>query len=172
MLTENNILDAINARLCERFHMRMVYVNVQPQDFVRPSFFIRSGAKQSKPATRTTNERTETYFVANYEPIDERGICELTELSKVQSQVAALFYLPFPCKDEHTDEVRWLTAIPAAQELTELDNSQVALTIVFHDDVINGLLDPTDPTPLMHTVCMAEPNIEYSEVITDGSPDS
>ena len=172
MLTENNILDAINARLCERFPGRMVYVNVQTQDFKRPSFFIRPGEKKAIPATRTTSQRTEKYYITIYEAVDELGICELTEMSKVQAQVSALFYHPFPCKDELDGAMRWLTAIPTAQALSEFDNSMVALTVTFHDDIIDGRLAPLCSEPLMRTVRMTETNNEYSEVITDGSSDS
>ncbi|MBR5949130.1 MAG: hypothetical protein IKZ82_10890 [Clostridia bacterium] len=172
MLTENNILDAINARLCERFPERMVYVNVQPQEFKRPSFFIRSGDKNAEPATRTTMVRTETYYITVFEAVDERGICDLTQLSAVQAQVAALFFHPFPCVDVLDQETRWLTATPTAQALSELDSALIALKVRFHDDVINGLIEPIYPEPLMRTVRMTETNNEYSEVITDGSSDS
>lgn len=166
MLKDNQILDAINAQLCKRFPERMCYVNLQPQDFERPSFFIRSGEKKSVPATRTTRTRTETYYITNFEPVDEQGASELMRLSEVQAQVAALFYMPFPCED------RWLTAVPTAQEVSMVDNAVVRLVIKFHDDVIDGELPPFEPPPLMRTVRGVLENNDYSEVITDGTSHS
>lgn len=164
MLVENQLLDAINAVLVQAFPGRTVYVNIQPQEFERPSFFISSGEKSSKPATRTTIVRTETYTVTLFEPVDERGISKLEELSRVQAQVGALFYAPFPCED------RVLLASVNMPPVSALDSAAVNLTVVFHDD-IDGILPPFEPEPLMRSVQVTS-NQNYSEVITDGSSDS
>lgn len=165
MLTENQILDAINAQLCRHFPNRMVYVNLQSNEFERPSFFIRSDRKNTFPATRFTVARTETYIITVFEPVDECGASKLTELSASQAQVAALFLHPFRCED------RWFTAAVSSPAITELASAEVELTITFHDDMTEGLLEPFADEPLMRTL-QFNSNNEYSEVITDGSSDS
>lgn len=47
-MNSTEILDAVNARLLEKWPERTVYINVCPEDYERPSFWSRSRATTAR----------------------------------------------------------------------------------------------------------------------------
>ena len=81
MIGINQIIDEINRRLVERFPDFTVYVEHVPQDFVRPSFFIRFvqiGAQEriAYDVIRQTPQFTITYYAETdaYYRTDKTGM--------------------------------------------------------------------------------------------------
>lgn len=146
MLKDTEILDGINAVLCRGFPDRTVYINVQKEDYDRPSFFILSEKKSARPATAATVERTVRYSILAREKADENGISSLEELQNTQAKIVELFLAPFRCGDRH------LIAMPEAVPVEDTGGAQVDLTIVFHDDTMVGTNVPEADAPLMEHI--------------------
>ena len=56
-MNSTEILDAVNARLLEKWPERTVYINVCPEDYERPSFWLEVTRDDRTPVTQRMTKR-------------------------------------------------------------------------------------------------------------------
>lgn len=108
-----------------------IYVKDVPQDFVRPSFFILSGGREIRPATRFTAEFVDRVSINFNATMDAAGCSDLIEIQNVQGDVAALFAAPIQCEDR--GEKRFLLG-RAKVAVPGKNDGAVEVTFDYHDD--------------------------------------
>lgn len=70
-MTTFEILDAVNARLLEKWPERTVYVDVCPMDFDRPSFWLRVEKFEQSDANRFMVRRDLLLYLTLYDEKDD-----------------------------------------------------------------------------------------------------
>ena len=78
-----DIVDAINARLTEKWPARTVYLDVCPVDFDRPSFWLQVTKDDRSDASRYTDRRTVQIALTAYDEKDEHYESSWQRLSGV-----------------------------------------------------------------------------------------
>ena len=129
MLSVQQIMEGVNAILVRLYPDRTVYVDVMPEQFERPSFFLR-------PAGRKITSRTagvvEVEQMVTVECIDEVGDHYETETARlygVTDTLTAAFLQrgALHCGDRH------LTA-DRVDVSRSLDVADVTITVIYEDD--------------------------------------
>lgn len=88
-----DILDAVNARLLEKWPKRTVYVDVCPIDFERPSFWLAVEQFQQTNANRFMVRRDVRLKLTLYDEKDEHYESSWLRLDQ-EAQVAAALLTP------------------------------------------------------------------------------
>ena len=88
MISDSDMLDGINAVLAKTFTEYRVYVNLQKEDYERPSVTILSGSKKMQRETPHIIAREEEYEIIIKIPTDSAGIAPLTDMQTVQHKAA------------------------------------------------------------------------------------
>ena len=99
MISDSDMLDGINAVLAKNFTNYRVSVNLQKEDYERPSVTILSGSKKMQRETPHIIHREEEYEIIIKIPTDSVGIAPLTDMQTVQHKTAAAFALPVAVAD-------------------------------------------------------------------------
>ena len=119
-----DIVDAINARLTEKWPARTVYLDVCPVDFDRPSFWLQVTKDDRSDASRYTDRRTVQIALTAYDEKDEHYESSWQRLSGVVDECLTLLggvlkvgdrrFKPVrqvldldPYKNEYVIERRW-----------------------------------------------------------------
>lgn len=144
MITTNQIMDAINRLLVEKYSERTVYVNRCPKDFDRPSFLIESVKAGGDSANRKTVKNNAYLTITCFESVDDYGNSDDGALTEVQDDVLQLFRPGFLKVGD-----RALTVI-ASTGGADFDRSYVDLQLEYYDD----RSDELDNTPLIVDVSL------------------
>lgn len=70
-MNSTEILDAVNARLLEKWPERTVYINVCPEDYDRPSFWLEVTRDDRTPVTRRMTKRNVQIRLTLHDEADE-----------------------------------------------------------------------------------------------------
>lgn len=130
MISDSDMLDGINAVLAKTFTDYRVYVNLQKEDYERPSVTILSGSKKMQRETPHIIHREEEYEIIIKIPTDSAGIAPLTDMQTVQHKAAAAFTLPVAVADRML--LPQVTLVPIE------DNAfaEIRLNFVFYDSPV------------------------------------
>ncbi len=85
-----DIVDAINARLTEKWPARTVYLDVCPVDFDRPSFWLQVTKDDRSDANRYTDRRAVQIALTAYDEKDEHYESSWQRLSGVVDECLTL----------------------------------------------------------------------------------
>jgi len=91
MVTENDIIKAINERLAEKYPDRTVYINLLPKDFQRPSYLIELLDSAMSDVNRTTVARKVEIAITGFVKIGGHYQSDVETLSETQSGVMSIF---------------------------------------------------------------------------------
>lgn len=128
MITDEQMLSGINAALVNAFPNHTVYVNLQKEDYDRPSLAILSGKKDMKPLTQFLVQRNEEFSIIIKEKLDAAGLPLLTDLQSAQHKVLETFANLIAIADRH------LLATPTATPIDDGGSAEVILSFDFFDD--------------------------------------
>lgn len=95
----NDIMQAMKARLKERYPKEEVYVDRLPKDFTRPSFTLELQKNDMVDANLFLVKRTAAILVTCYEKVNAFYDSSREGLNSRQDQVLALFSKPLPVGD-------------------------------------------------------------------------
>lgn len=143
MLEANEILDAINGLLVDRWPDRIVYCDDVPQEFTRKSFAILEDSVKVEDGGPDCVEITASYMILGYLPKDRRGHVDRLGLNRLLRQIQDLF------------RGGRLFVSDRALPITECSGSIeegaafVDLTLTFYDD-----REPAKEKPIMQHVQM------------------
>lgn len=70
-MNSTEILDAVNARLLEKWPERTVYINVCPEDYERPSFWLEVTRDDRTPVTQRMTKRNVQIRLTLHDEADE-----------------------------------------------------------------------------------------------------
>lgn len=70
-MNSTEILDAVNARLLEKWSERTVYINVCPEDYERPSFWLEVTRDDRTPVTQRMTKRNVQIRLTLHDEADE-----------------------------------------------------------------------------------------------------
>ena len=70
-MNSTEILDAVNARLLEKWPERTVYINVCPEDYERPSFWLEVTRDDRTPVTQRVTKRNVQIRLTLHDEADE-----------------------------------------------------------------------------------------------------
>ena len=70
-MNSTEILDAVNARLLEKWPERTVYINVCPEDYDRPSFWLEVTRDDRTPVMRRVTKRNVQIRLTLHDEADE-----------------------------------------------------------------------------------------------------
>ena len=91
MLEANEILDAINRLLVDKWPDRIVYCDDVPQDFTRKSFAILEDSVKVQDGGPDCVEITASYTILGYLPQDRRGHVDRLGLNRLLREMQDLF---------------------------------------------------------------------------------
>lgn len=91
MLRSNNILEALEALMRERFPTSTAYRNLVYKEFDRPSFLVEVGRQTMETATRWTVDRTAQCKVTLFEAVDVRHNTQVEVLADKLALALELF---------------------------------------------------------------------------------
>lgn len=128
MLTDEQMLSSINAALIGAFPKYTVYVNLQKEDYDRPSLAILSSVKGMERLTQFLVRRNEEFLIIIKEKLDAAGIPLLTALQAAQHKVLEVFAKPIAIKD------RYLLAKATTKPIDDSGSAEVILSFDFFDD--------------------------------------
>lgn len=133
------MLSGINAALVNAFPNHTVYVNLQKEDYDRPSLAILSGKKDMELLTQFLVQRNEGYSIIIKEKLDAAGLPLLTALQSAQHKVLEAFAKPIAIADRH------LLATPTATPIDDGGSAEVILNFEFLDDTPYEYSDLAEP---------------------------
>jgi len=142
MITTNQIVDAINRLLVEKYPERTVYVNRCPEKFERPSFLIESVKTSGDSASRKTVKQNAYFTITCFEPVNKFGNSDDGKLLDVQDAIMNLFRQGYVKVDDRA------LAVNASTGGSDFDRSYVDLQLEYYDD----RSDEAGNTPLMGDV--------------------
>lgn len=150
MLTVQQIMQGINIILVQLYPDRTVYVDVLPEKFKRPSFFLRPAGRKITSRTAAVVEVEQMVTVQCIDEVGDRYETETARLYGVTDTLTAAFLQrgALACGDRH------LTA-DRVDVSRALDVADVTITVTYEDD------RPAAPVtqPLMEDVTFgAKPN--------------
>lgn len=91
MIEANEILDAINRLLVDKWPDRAVYCDEVPQEFTRKSFAILEDSVKVEDGGPDCVEITARYTILGYLPKDRRGHVDRLGLNRLLRQIQDLF---------------------------------------------------------------------------------
>ena len=94
MLTQKQILDAVDAELIKLFPGITVYRNLVPTEFVRPSAMTRLTGQTMAVRTLSTVQRTATVLVTLFCPVDDHHSTDADTLGAQADTVMEHFSAP------------------------------------------------------------------------------
>jgi hypothetical protein len=141
MLTMDDITKAINGLIAERYPDDLVYVNLLPKDFARPSTLIEFESVERKPASRWTVEVKASFLVTCFVGTDEHYQSDTEALSDRQSRIMSQFACGYLSVGDRRLEVQ---SAYGGMDFTE---STVSLKLEYFDDTDDGM-----KLPLMESV--------------------
>lgn len=130
MLNDEQMLNGINAALISTFPEYTVYVNLQKEDYDRPSFAILSGEKKIERLTQFLVRRNEEFSIIIKEELDTAGIPLLTTLQTTQHKILETFAKSIAIED------RFLLAKTQASPIDDSGSAEVILKFDFFDDLL------------------------------------
>lgn len=130
MISDSDMLDGINAVLAKNFTNYRVYVNLQKEDYERPSVTILSGSKKMQRETPHIIAREEEYEIIIKIPTDSAGIAPLTDMQTVQHKAAAAFALPVAVAD------RMLLPQVTLTPIEDNAYAEIRLSFIFYDSPV------------------------------------
>lgn len=139
MITDEQMLSGINAALVDAFPNHTVYVNLQKEDYDRPSLAILSGEKNLSILTQFLSQRNEKFSIIIKEKLDAAGLPLLTALQSAQHKVLETFAKPIAIADRH------LLATPTATPIDDGGSAEVILSFEFLDDTPYEYSDLAEP---------------------------
>jgi len=142
MITMNDILGAINDALVSKFPEDTVYVNLQPKDYVRPSFLIALMDVARTEANRSMISVSASFSITCYTEIDGHYNSDVNRLTERQTEVMDLFLCGYLSVGDRNLEVQ------AAEGGVDFGESYVDLSFDYFDD----RPIPGDLYPFMETV--------------------
>lgn len=143
MIEANEILDAINRLLVDKWPDRVVYCDEVPQEFTRKSFAILEDSVKAEDGGPDCVEIIASYTILGYLPKDRRGHVDRLGLNRLLRQMQDLF------------RGGRLFVSDRALPITECSGSIeegaafVDLTLTFYDD-----REPAKEKPMMQHVQM------------------
>jgi hypothetical protein len=97
-----DIIDAIQAAAAEISEIGVIYIDLVPKDFARPSLLIETAKIFEEPANCQTVRRTEEFILTVFSEINEFSNAETRRLLELQDDVLNLFRAGFlPVKDRN-----------------------------------------------------------------------
>lgn len=139
MVTDEQMLSGINAALIKAFPNYTVYVNLQKEDYDRPSFAILSGKKDMERLTPFIVRRNEEFSIIIKEKLDSAGLPLLTALQSAQHKVLEVFASPIAISDRH------LLAKTTTTPIDDGGSAEVILSFEFFDDPPEKSVDSAEP---------------------------
>ena len=91
MITEKDILTAINQLLVTKYPQIAVYINRCPENFIRPSSFIEHIATDSKDKNCKTVEQTVYFTITCFIETDSHYNVDAESLMERQTEVLGIF---------------------------------------------------------------------------------
>ncbi|MGO5023905.1 phage tail terminator family protein [Lawsonibacter sp. LCP25S3_G6] len=139
MLRINEILDAVDELMKERFPNSDAYRNLTPKDFKRPAFMVEMGKQTMETFTRDLVERTAEVTVTLFEEVDVRHNSQVEALGDRLTLALELFSCPaIQVGDRYLD-------LSAVHGDYFNDYAQVIFTLSWQDD---RDLTPVEVPPL------------------------
>lgn len=139
MLRINEILDAVEELMKERFPNSDAYRNLTPKDFKRPAFMVEMGKQTMETFTRDLVERTAEVTVTLFEEVDVRHNSQVEALGDRLTLALELFSCPaIQVGDRYLD-------LSAVHGDYFNDYAQVIFTLSWQDD---RDLTPVEVPPL------------------------
>jgi hypothetical protein len=142
VITVEDIVEAINARLVEAFPEDMVYENLLPKDFSRPSTLIELASVQGTQTSRWTIEVKASFSLTSYVEVGGHYESDTKELRVRQNRVMGLFANGYLQVGDRCLEVQ---VVSGGMDFTE---SYVDLEFQYFDD----RPDISETLPLMETI--------------------
>lgn len=129
MLTVQQIMQGINAILVRLYPDRTVYIDVMPEKFERPSFFLRPAGRKITSRTVAVVEVEQMVTVQCIDEVGDRYETQTARLYDVTDTLTAAFLQrgAFHCGDRH------LTA-DRVDVSRALDVADVTVTVTYEDD--------------------------------------
>lgn len=129
MLKIKEIMDGINAILVRLYPDRTVYVDVLPEQFERPSFFLRPAGRKITSSTVAVVEVEQMVTVQCIDEVGDRYETETARLYGVTDTLTAAFLQrgALACGDRH------LTA-DRVDVSRALDVADVTVIVTYEDD--------------------------------------
>lgn len=139
MITTNQIIEAINRLLIQKYPEQTVYVNRCPKKFDRPSFLIEAVKVGGDSANRKTVKQNVYFTITCFEPVDDYENSDDGVLLDVQDNVMNLFCVGYVKIGDR--------ALPVLSSTggADFDRSYVDLQLEYYDD----RSDESDTAPLM-----------------------
>ena len=100
-MDQNDIIDAINERLIGKWPQRTMYIDVCPEDFERPSFWIASVKYGYTDACRTCVRKDLTLQLTLYDERDDHYETSWERLQRESGGVIALLTPPLHVGTRH-----------------------------------------------------------------------
>lgn len=100
-MEKSNIIDAINARLVEKWPDRTVYVDVCPVDFARPSFWLAIEKDDRTDANRFLIRRDLQLRLTLYDELDENYAASWYRLARETDEAMELLTPALPVSGRH-----------------------------------------------------------------------
>lgn len=91
MITEKDILTAINQLIAEKYPKVAVYINLCPENFIRPSFYIQHVTTSSRDKSCKTVEQTVFYTITCFIETDSHYNVDAESLMERQTEILNLF---------------------------------------------------------------------------------
>lgn len=129
MLTVKEIMDGVNTILVRLYPDRTVYTDVAPEQFERPSFFLRPEGRKVTSRTAGVVEVEQMVTVQCIDEVGDRYETETARLYEVTETLTAAFLQrgALACGD------RRLTA-DRIDVSRSLDIADVTITVIYQDD--------------------------------------
>ena len=129
MLSVQQIMEGVNAILVRLYPDRTVYVDVMPEQFERPSFFLRPAGRKITSRTVGVVEVEQMVTVQCIDEVGDRYETETARLYEVTETLTAAFLQrgALACGD------RRLTA-DRIDISRSLDVADVTITVIYEDD--------------------------------------
>lgn len=90
-MNSTEILDAVNARLLEKWPERTVYINVCPEDYERPSFWLEVTRDDRTPVTQRMTKRNVQIRLTLHDEADEHYDISWASLADRPGVSSAIF---------------------------------------------------------------------------------
>jgi hypothetical protein len=142
MITEKDILTAINQLLVEKYPGAAVYINLCPENFIRPGFYIEHVSTSSRDKSCKTIEQTVYYTITCFIETDSHYNVDAENLMERQTEVLNLFRKGYVTVGGRAVKVK------ASNSGFNNGEAYVELQFEYCDD----RSDSTDDTELMRTI--------------------
>ena len=137
MITEKDLLTAINQLLAEEYPQTAVYINLCPQNFIRPSFFLEHVTTSCRDKSCKTIELTVDYTITCFMETDSHYHVDAESLMERQTEVIALFRSGYIMVGDRAVKVK------ASSSGFNEGAAYVDLQLEFCDDRSDEAEDPT-----------------------------